>query len=107
MYKKNNLLTSLILSAKKEYGDSAAFFSSFLPCSHCSAPVRKVAPPPLAPELANAFEFPIACEVLLLPLGLPFFFSTSSSSSSSSDKATPDRREALKEHEDKDLWSWS
>jgi hypothetical protein len=103
-YNRNNLLTSLILSAKKEYGDSAAFFSSFLPCSRCSAAVRKVA---LPPELANAFEFPFAGELLLLPLDFLFFFGSSSSSSpkssSSSDEATSDRREALERREEEDF----
>ena len=99
------LLTSLTLSAKKEYGDSAAFFSSFLPCSRCSAAVRKVA---LPPELANAFELPFTGELLLLPLDFLFFFGSSSSSwskssSSSSSVATPDRREALERREDEDF----
>lgn len=100
---KKKFLTSLILSAKKEYGDSAAFFSSFFPCSRCSAAVRKVA---LAPEPANAFEFPFPCELVLF---FPFFFGSSSSSSScsksssSADEAPPDRREAPKEREDEDL----
>ena len=100
----NILLTSLTLSAKKEYGDSAAFFSSFLPCSRCSAAVRKAAVPP---ELANAFEFPFDGELLLLPLDFLFFFGSSSSSSlkssSSSKEATPDRREALERREDEDF----
>lgn len=99
---KNDLRTSLILLAKKEYGDSAAFFSSFLPCSRCSAAVRKVAPP-----LANAFEFPFAGELLLFPLDFAFFFGFSSSScskpSSSSDETTPDRREAPEEREEDDF----
>jgi len=101
------LRTSLTLSAKKEYGDSADFFSSFLSCSRCSAAVRKVALPPVAPELANAFEFPFACELLLLPLDFLFFFGSSSSScsksSSSSDEAAPGRREAPEEREDEDF----
>jgi hypothetical protein len=100
---KQLILTSLTLSYKKEYGDSAAFFSSFLPCSRCSAAVRKVA---LPPELANAFELPFAGELLLLPLGFLFFFGSSSSSwpkSSSSSEATPDRREALERREDEDF----
>src|SRR6266446_1641274 len=94
--KRNNLLTSLTLSARKEYGDSAAFFSSFLACSRRSATVRKSAVPP---ELANAFEFPFDGELLLLPLDFLFFLGSSSSSSPksspSSDAATPARRETL------------
>lgn len=97
-------LTSLILSAKKEYGDSAAFFSSFLSCARCSAAVRKVELPPAT----NAFEPPFACELLLLLAeDFPFLFGSSlsswSKSSSSSDEVAPDRREGPEEREDEDF----
>ena len=94
-------LTSLTLSAKKEYGDSPDFFSTFLPCSRRSAAVRKAE---FLPELANVFELPFVGELLLLPLDFLFFFGSSSSSSpkssSSSEEVTPDRREAPERRED-------
>ncbi len=103
-------------SFKKLYGSSADFFSSFFPCSRCSAAVRKANDPPF-PDVAivletlldepdflpAAFAFPFDLLFFWKPLSRSRSSSSNSAASSSSSPETMERRDEMEERREDDL----
>jgi hypothetical protein len=100
-------------SCKKEYGSSVAFFSFFLPCSLCSAAVKKEKPlaPPLLAPVPPFFREGLAdleVDLLLLFLGCASSISVPLSGtmkeSSSESAAVDERREDTEEADEERRW---